>query len=96
MKRAPRSAPVPRATIPPELFQLAKERLQDDYLAFVAGTATEDPKVFAARHAAARAALDHLALLCTLAGDAPTDDTPSAMDELLLATRAGMASENRT
>lgn len=97
MKRAQRNTAATTGSIPPEVFQLAKEKLQDDYLGFVAGTATEDPKHFAARHVAARAALDHLALLCTLAGDEATqDDAANATDELLLATRAGMAEENKT
>jgi hypothetical protein len=97
MKRS-QTSPAPAAgSIPAEVFQLAKEKLQDDYLGFVAGTATDDPKQFAARHVAARAALDHLALLCTLAGEVATpDDAPNATDELLLATRADMADENKS
>jgi hypothetical protein len=97
MKRGTKNAAPAAGSIPTEVFQLAKEKLQDDYLGFVAGTATEDPKHFAARHVAARAALDHLALLCTLAGEvAAPDDTANTTDELLLAMRADMADENKT
>jgi hypothetical protein len=98
MKRGQKgAAPVAATAIPREVFQLAKEKLQDDYLGFVAGNVSEEPKQFAARHAAAREALDHLAMLCTLGGgDATVEQGENLVDQVLQAAREGMATENKT
>jgi hypothetical protein len=94
MKRGRKPAPRLRA-IPPEVAELVRGKLNEDYLGFVAGTNTEDPKAYVARDAAARAVLDHLAVLGELDGEAA--DAPEASnDDLLLCARAGMASEDGT
>lgn len=88
---------MPAAPLPEPLCSLAQERLQEDYLAFLADTASEDPKHYIARSGAAREALAHLAELRTLAtGAAAAPDAEPTTDEVLEAARAGMAQENKT
>ncbi|HEV7267814.1 MAG TPA: hypothetical protein VGN83_23350 [Falsiroseomonas sp.] len=95
MKRS-RKATAPQAAVTKELFDLAKEKLQEDYLGFVSDTATEDPKRFIARNAAARDALDHLAQLATQA--MPAEDVEAAaeptLQQLIEAARIGLG-ENK-
>jgi hypothetical protein len=96
MKRSRTAAP-PLAAISKELHALAKEKLEEDYLGFVSDTATEDPKRFIARNAAARDALEHLAQLRAQAapdegGEAPAEPT---LQQLIEAARAGL-DENKT
>jgi hypothetical protein len=97
MKRSRKPTPPAPGGIPREVYELAKEKLEQDYLGFVAGTATEDPKVFAARHEAAQAALDHLAQLWALAGAAPAGEPAEpSTEELLEVARANIANENKS
>jgi hypothetical protein len=97
MRRGRKPAPPVAGGIPREVYELAKEKLEQDYLGFVAGTATEDPKLFAARHEAAQAALDHLAQLWTLAGAAPAGEPAEpSTEDLLEVARANIANENKT
>jgi hypothetical protein len=95
MKRGRKPATPAPGGIPKALAEFAEEKLRGDYLAFVAGTTTEDPKQFLARIAAAREALDHLAQLRALAGDEQPDDPASDTDAVIEAARAGMASEDQ-
>jgi hypothetical protein len=96
MKRGRKPGPPASGGIPREVYELAQEKLQQDYLDFVAGTATEDPKLFAARHEAAQAALDHLAQLWALAGTAPAGEPAEpSTEELLAVARANIANENK-
>ena len=76
----------------------AQAKLTETYDGFVHDTATEDPKRFIARSAAAREALEHLAQLRALAiEDMAEQDTaePSA-EECLAAARAHFADENKS
>jgi hypothetical protein len=97
-----RGRKTPGAPPPPgiagEAVAAAKEKLTGDYLGFVNDTATEDPKHFVARSAAAREALEHLAQLRELAGEDASDDAADAgpsTDDVLVAARAGIADENK-
>ncbi|WP_270937978.1 hypothetical protein [Falsiroseomonas oryzae] len=97
MKRARKPAAPAPSGIAPELRDLAKERLEQDYLGFISGTSTEDPKLYIARSAAAREALEHLAQLRILSGEPPVgEEAEPTPDELLAAMRAGIALENKT
>ena len=76
----------------------AQAKLTETYDGFVHDTATEDPKRFIARSAAAREALEHLAQLRALSReDAAEEDAaePSA-EELLAEARAHLANENKS
>ena len=92
MKRS--RTPMPRITgiLSPVIYAIAQARLEQDYAALLTGTATEDPRLIAARVAAAGELLAHLAQLAALArtdsGDEPTNN-----DAVLAAARAGMADE---
>jgi hypothetical protein len=97
MKR-PRKAATPGAAIAKELFDAARGKLETDYIGFVQDTATEDPKRFIARNAAARDALEHLVQLATHSGaldpvEGPGDHT---IQQLIEAARRGVADENKT
>ncbi|WP_237214731.1 hypothetical protein [Falsiroseomonas oryziterrae] len=95
MKRGRKAHPIAARGISRPLAELAQETLETDYFGFVSNTATEDPKAYIARTAAARAALDHMAALRDLQGAEP--EAPEASnDDLLLSARAGMASEDGT
>lgn len=92
MKRG--RTPMPRITgiLSPAVYAMAQARLEQDYAALVTGTATEDPRLLAARIAAAGELLAHLAQLATLAGTEAGDE-PANNDAVLAAARAGMADE---
>jgi hypothetical protein len=98
MKRGRRTAapPQPAGGLPKQLCALAKERLEQEYLGFVSGTSTEDPRQFVARSAAAREALEHLAQLRALNADPAAAEQEPSTDEVLAAARAGMAREDGT
>lgn len=77
--------------VPREVFERAKEKLAADYIGFIAGTAEEDPKRYAARMEAAQAAFEHLTQLGAAAGDAA--DAEADADALLRAARAEIPPE---
>jgi hypothetical protein len=66
-----------------------------EYTAFMAIQAPEDPKMFAARHAAGKAAVGHLAAISRLlqgsATAAPNSEEGAAMVEMLAAARQAMS-----
>lgn len=97
MKR-PRKPAAPAAAVAKELLDLAREKLETDYLGFVSDTATEDPKRFIARNAAARDALEHLVQLATHAGAAEAEEAAAepTIQQLIEAARHGVANENKT
>jgi hypothetical protein len=97
MKR-PRKPATPAAAIAKDLFDAARGKLETDYIGFVSDTATEDPKRFMARNAAARDALEHLVQLAThvAAPDAPEGAGDHAIQLLIEAARRGVADENKT
>jgi hypothetical protein len=90
MKRGRKLPPRPSG-VPKHIFERAKEKLAADYIGFIAGTAEEDPKRYAARMEAAQAAFEHLTQLGAAAGDA-TDAEPDP-DALLRAARAEIPPE---
>ncbi|WP_372616878.1 hypothetical protein [Falsiroseomonas sp.] len=96
MKRSRKGA-APQAAVTKELFDLARQKLEEDYLGFVSDTATEDPKRFIARNAAARDALDHLAQLAAQAAPAEEAEAPAepTLQQLIEAARIGLG-ENKT
>jgi hypothetical protein len=94
-KRANRSVPVPREALAATLV-----RVTEDYADFVNGFPREegppDPKAFAARQAAGRAALAHIVELASVAaGEAEAEASDDAPDpaEVLENARLGMAEE---
>lgn len=97
MKRVRKPAQPATLAIPKEMGARAQEKLERDYVAFLAGTATEDPKLFMARIAAAREALEHLTQLRAMAGEPPPGEPaePSS-EEVLEAARLDIARENKT
>lgn len=92
MKRA--RTPMPRITgiLSPAIYAIAQARLEQDYAALLTGTATEDPRLIAARVAAAGELLAHLVQLAALAAPEAAEDGPNN-DAVLAAARAGMADE---
>lgn len=91
MKR-PRK-PGPKAPLlPPELRERAARKLQASYDAFISGTAEEEPKQFLTRSAAAREALEHLAQLQEVAGEAEAEPSEAAV---LAEARAQLARETK-
>jgi len=92
-----RAKPVAPKTpvLPPELQELATEKLREDYFGFISDTATEDPKHFIGRIAAADAAYGHLAILRD-AQDAAAPDADPSTDDVLAEARTGIAHENKT
>lgn len=96
MKRARK--PGPPAAIGKALFELVREKLETDYVGFVSDTATEDPKRFIARNAAARDALEHLAELAAHTGIAEAEEAAAepTIQQLIEAARRGVADENKT
>jgi hypothetical protein len=74
----------------------AQAKLTESYDGFVNDTATEDPKRFVARSAAAREALDHLAQLRALAMEDAEEEAEPSAEELLAAARAHLADENKS
>jgi hypothetical protein len=97
MKR-PRKPAGPGGPIARALFDAARGRLESDYIGFVHDTATEDPKRFVARNAAAREALEHLVQLATHAGAQEPEEGPGdhTIQQLIEAARRGVADENKT
>ena len=96
MKRPRKPAPT-TAAIAKELFEVARGKLETDYLGFVCDTAAEDPKRFIARNAAARDALEHLVQLTTHAGAEPEEAAAEpTLQDLIEAARRGVADENKT
>ncbi len=91
MKRAKKpELPVP---LPRETLEEAVARVAADYARFVAlgAAAVDDPKLFAAHHAAAKSALAHLQAIRELAGGEPGEGEPPV--DVLAAAREGMAEE---
>ena len=76
----------------------AQVKLTETYDGFVHDTATEDPKRFVARSAAAREALEHLAQLRALAREeiAEEDAAEPSAEELLAVARAHLDAENKS
>ena len=99
MKRG-RKTPIapPPPGIAKEVAMRAQAKLTETYDGFVHDTATEDPKRFIARSAAAREALEHLAQLRTLAIEetAEEDTAEPSAEECLAEARAHFANENKT
>lgn len=98
MKRGRKPAPAPApGRVPPELYALAKARLEGDYLAVVTGTSPEDLRALSLRIAAAGELLGHLAQLGALAtpAEAAPDDAARTQD-VLAEARADMARENKS
>lgn len=93
--RPPRAAPA-ACGIAPALYELAKGTLEEHYVAFLAGTSAEDPKLFIARSAAARETLAHLAQLETMAGPGFEPPPEPSNDDVLASARADMAHENKS
>lgn len=99
MKRS-RKPTSPALPVPKEVLEAAIDRVADDYLAFLAATprgeGTPDAKAFTAHHAAARAALAHLAELCALAATEASPETLAAAAEAVLeGARARIAEEGK-
>jgi hypothetical protein len=96
MKRS-RTAPAPQPAVAKELSDLAKQTLQEAYIGFVCDTATEDPKRFIARNAAAREALEHLAQLAAQGATAEEAEVAAepTLQQLIEAARLGLG-ENKT
>lgn len=98
MKRGRKTPTAPMSPgIAKDVALRAQAKLTETYDGFVHDTATEDPKRFVARSAAAREALEHLAQLRTLAVEEAEEDPaePSA-EELLAAARAHLTDENKS
>jgi hypothetical protein len=99
-RKTPTPTPPPPPGITKDAAASAQEMLTATYLGFVQGTATEDPRHFVARSAAAREALEHLAQLRALSGEAPSGEDGAeaepTTDEFLAAMRAVIADENKT
>ena len=96
MKR-PRKSPAgqPRG-IAPEVSAAARDKLQQDYIALVNAPIPEDSKAYAARLAAAKELLDHLARLRDLEGEGQASEAEPTPAEVLRISRAAMADENKT
>ncbi len=68
-----------------------------EYRTFMATHAPEDPKMFAARHAAGKAAVGHAAVILKLlqcfhaAGTTPDAEADRPLDEMLAAARAALS-----
>jgi hypothetical protein len=93
--RKPPPDPLRAAGISSTLFDLLKEKLEQDSLDFACGTTDEDPKRYALRLAAAREALEFLGRLATLAGVIePTAEPTEA--ETLAEARDAIAHENKS
>jgi hypothetical protein len=83
----------PALPLDPALRAQLRAQLAQDYAAFVGGTATEDPKLFLARIAAAKEALEQLQQLDAKREAGAAEPTE---EEVLAAARATIASENKT
>lgn len=92
MKRSRTSLPTITGILSPAIHAIAQARLEQDYTALITGTATEEPRLIAARIAAAGELLAHLAQLAALAAPEAAEDAPNN-DAVLAAARAGMAHE---
>ena len=96
-----RGRKIPTTPMPPGIAKdvalRAQAKLTETYDGFVHDTATEDPKRFVARSAAAREALEHLAQLRTLASEEATEEDPAepSAEECLAAARAHLSGEDR-
>jgi hypothetical protein len=78
----------PSQVLPKATLDLVREKLSGDYLGFVEGTGTEDPKPYILRIEAANAAYEQLERLGG-AGEAPADTG----DDVLRDVRLHMSSE---
>lgn len=92
MKR-PRKPGAKAPLLPAELRERAARKLRASYEAFITGTAEEEPKQFVTRSAAAREALEHLAQLQEVAGEADAEPSEEAV---LAEARAQIARENKS
>jgi hypothetical protein len=88
MKRPQKTTLPPAQVLPRTVLDLAKERLADDYLGFVSGTAAEEPKLYVQRIEAAGAAYEQLERIGG-AGEEPAEAT----DDVLRDLRLHMSSE---
>jgi hypothetical protein len=88
MRRPPKHGLAPSQVLPKAVLDLARERLSDDYLGFVSGTAAEEPKLYILRIDAADAAYDQLERIGG-AGEA----TAETSDDVLRGARLHMSSE---
>ena len=70
MKRSSKSTTPTVPAISQEVYVLAKDKVQQDYLSLVSDDGTIDPKGFSARISAADDALNHLSLLASHAAPA--------------------------
>jgi len=95
MKRGRTAMPAITGGISPAIHAIAKARLEQDYVALLTGTATEEPRTLGARMATASEILAHMAQLAALAAHGP-DDAQAPNDAVLAAARAGMADENKS
>ncbi len=83
--------------VPPETMAAALVRVAEDYAQFVTEAPREevapDPKIFAARQAAARAALAHMAELAEMASGTAGPTADDDADAVLQRARADLAEE---
>lgn len=89
MRRAKRP-PAQVQVLPRAVLDLAKEKLSDDWLGFVAGTSEDDPKRYVGRMEAANAAYDMLERIGG-AGEPPEAEA----DDVLRSVRLDIASEQQ-
>jgi hypothetical protein len=95
MKKPRATKPPPLPVLPPEYHDLARDKLLEDCLAFIAGTNVEDPKLYAARLAAAVAAFELLTRLRDAAAAAQIDVAPTK-EEVIDCARVQMIDENKS
>ena len=97
MKRGRKTPTAPMSPgIAKDVALRAQAKLTETYDGFVHDTATEDPKRFVARSAAAREALEHLAQLRALTMQDAEEEAEPSPEELLAAARAHLADENKS
>lgn len=97
MKRGRKTPTAPMSPgIAKDVALRAQAKLTETYDGFVHDTATEDPKRFVARSAAAREALEHLAQLRTLAVEEAEEEAEPSAEDVLAAARAHFADESKS
>ncbi len=89
MRRPQKAALAPAQVLTKAALDLAREKLSDDYLGFISGTAAEEPKLYILRIEAADAAYGQLERIGG-AGEAPADTS----DDVLRDMRLHMSSES--
>jgi uncharacterized protein (DUF4213/DUF364 family) len=95
MRKARATTPPQLPVLPREYHDLVRDSLLEAVLSFIAGTNTEDPKLYAVRLAAANAAIDMLTKLRDANG-APVLDAEPTQAEVITSARVSMAEENKS